>query len=75
MALNTFRYKDYAYSPKHNLEEVANTYNYLQQRHDLAVEKENLIQQQFAALDLNSAEDEWRANKMNELQTMIMMRQ
>ena len=71
MALNTFRYKDYAYSPKHNLEEVANTYNYLQQRHDLAVEKENLIQQQFAALDLNSAEDEWRANKMNELQTMI----
>lgn len=71
MALNTFRYKDYAYSPKHNLEEVANTYNYLQQRHDSAVEKENLIQQQFAALDLNSAEDEWRANKMNELQTMI----
>ena len=71
MALNTFRYKDYAYSPKHNLEEIANTYNYLQQRHDLAVEKENLLQQQFAALDLNSAEDEWRANKMNEIQTMI----
>lgn len=22
MALNTFRYKDYAYSPKHNLEEL-----------------------------------------------------
>lgn len=42
MALNTFRYKDYAYSPKHNLEEVANTYNYLQQRHDLAVEKKIL---------------------------------
>lgn len=71
MALNTFRYKDYAYTPKHNLEEVAKTYDYLQQRHDLAIEKENLIQQKFAELDLNSAEDEWRANKMNELQTMI----
>lgn len=71
MALNTFRYKDYAYTPKHNLEEVAKTYDYLQQRHDLAIEKENLIQQKFAELDLNSAEDEWRANKINELQTMI----
>lgn len=71
MALNTFRYKDYAYTPKHNLEEVAKTYDYLQQRHNLAIEKENLIQQKFAELDLNSAEDEWRANKMNELQTMI----
>lgn len=71
MVLNTFRYKDYAYTPKHNLEEVAKTYDYLQQRHDLAIEKENLIQQKFAELDLNSAEDEWRANKMNELQTMI----
>lgn len=71
MALNTFRYKDYAYTPKHNLEEVAKTYDYLQQRHDLAIEKENLIQQKFAELDLNSAEDEWRANKMNKLQTMI----
>lgn len=71
MALNTFRYKDYAYTPKHNLEEVAKTYDYLQQRHDLAIEKENLIQQKFAELDLNSVEDEWRANKMNELQTMI----
>lgn len=71
MALNTFKYKDYAYTPKHNLEEVAKTYDYLQQRHDLAIEKENLIQQKFAELDLNSAEDEWRANKMNELQTMI----
>lgn len=58
-------------TPRYDLGEVIKTYDYLQQRHDAAVSQENAIQQQFAELDLNSAEDEWKAAKLNQLQSMI----
>lgn len=58
-------------TPQYNLDELAKTYDYLQQRHDTAVAQENAIQQKFAELDLNSAEDSWRASKLNELQDKL----
>lgn len=54
-----------------NLEILANTYNTLETGHKEAVAQASKIKQDLAILDLNAAEDEWRANKINEVETIL----
>lgn len=71
MAFNTFKYTDYTYTPKHNLEQIASTYDYLQQRHDAAVTQESALKKAIGDLQLNAEEDEFKQQLLNSTKAAI----
>ena len=42
MPFGSFKTVDYTYVPKHNLEVIGQTYDYLQNRHDVAVARKRI---------------------------------
>ena len=71
MAFNTYKYTNYEYAPEHDLEQLATTYNYLQQRHDSAVAQESAIKQAIGQLDLNAAEDIFKQKLVDETNNIV----
>lgn len=54
-----------------DLSVLQNTYNTLEQGHKDAIIASSELKKQLALLDLNNAEDEWRARKVNEVQSIL----
>lgn len=71
MPLGSFKTVDYTYVPKHNLEVIGQTYDYLQNRHDVAVAQESELKKQIGQLELNAQEDEFKQLLVNNVQSKI----
>lgn len=71
MAFNTFKYTNYKYAPEHDLEQLSQTYNYLQQRHDAAVAQESALKKAIGDLQLNAEEDEFKQQLLNSTKAAI----
>lgn len=71
MAFNTFKYTNYKYAPEHDLEQLSQTYNYLQQRHDAAVTQESALKKAIGDLQLNAEEDEFKQQLLNSTKAVI----
>lgn len=67
----SFKTIDYTYVPKHNLEVIGQTYDYLQNRHDVAVAQESELKKQIGQLELNAQEDEFKQLLVNNVQSKI----
>lgn len=71
MSFRSFKTIDYTYVPKHNLEVIGQTYDYLQNRHDVAVAQESELKKQIGQLELNAQEDEFKQLLVNNVQSKI----
>lgn len=71
MPFGSFKSIDYNYVPKHNLEVIGQTYDYLQQRHDAAVAQESALKKQIGELELNAQEDEFKQMLVNSIESKI----
>lgn len=71
MPFGSFKSIDYNYVPKHNLEVIGQTYDYLQQRHDAAVAQESALKKQIGELELNAQEDEFKQMLVNNIESKI----
>lgn len=71
MPFGSFKTVDYTYVPKHNLEVIGQTYDYLQNRHDIAVAQESELKKQIGQLELNAQEDEFKQLLVNNVQSKI----
>ena len=71
MPFGSFKSIDYNYVPKHNLEVIGQTYDYLQQRHDAAVAQESALKKQIGELELNAQEDEFKQTLINSIENKI----
>lgn len=71
MSFGSFKTVDYTYVPKHNLEVIGQTYDYLQNRHDVAVAQESELKKQIGQLELNAQEDEFKQLLVNNVQSKI----
>lgn len=71
MPFGSFKTIDYTYVPKHNLEVIGQTYDYLQNRHDVAVAQESELKKQIGQLELNAQEDEFKQLLVNNVQSKI----
>lgn len=71
MPFGSFKTVDYTYVPKHNLKVIGQTYDYLQNRHDVAVAQENELKKQIGQLELNAQEDEFKQLLVNNVQSKI----
>lgn len=71
MLFGSFKTIDYTYVPKHNLQVIGQTYDYLQNRHDVAVAQESELKKQIGQLELNAQEDEFKQLLVNNVQSKI----
>lgn len=71
MPFGSFKTVDYTYVPKHNLQVIGQTYDYLQNRHDVAVAQESELKKQIGQLELNAQEDEFKQLLVNNVQSKI----
>lgn len=71
MPFGSFKIIDYTYVPKHNLKVIGQTYDYLQNRHDVAVAQESELKKQIGQLELNAQEDEFKQLLVNNVQSKI----
>lgn len=71
MPFGNFKTIDYTYVPKHNLQVIGQTYDYLQNRHDVAVAQESELKKQIGQLELNAQEDEFKQLLVNNVQSKI----
>ena len=71
MPFGSFKIVDYTYVPKHNLQVIGQTYDYLQNRHDVAVAQESELKKQIGQLELNAQEDEFKQLLVNNVQSKI----
>lgn len=71
MPFGSFKTVDYIYVPKHNLQIIGQTYDYLQNRHDVAVAQESELKKQIGQLELNAQEDEFKQLLVNNVQSKI----
>lgn len=71
MPFGSFKTIDYTYVPKHNLQVIGQTYDYLQNRHDVAVAQESELKKQIGQLELNAQEDEFKQLLVNNVQSKI----
>lgn len=71
MPFGNFKTVDYTYVPKHNLQVIGQTYDYLQNRHDVAVAQESELKKQIGQLELNAQEDEFKQLLVNNVQSKI----
>lgn len=71
MPFGSFKTVDYIYVPKHNLQIIGQTYDYLQNRHDVAVAQESELKKQIGQLELNAQEDKFKQLLVNNVQSKI----
>ena len=71
MPFGSFKTVDYTYVPKHNLQVIGQTYDYLQNRHDVAVAQESELKKQIGQLELNAQEDEFKQMLVNNIESKI----
>lgn len=66
-----FNYINTEYVPTVDLNTLRNTFNTLEQGHKEAIKTASNLQAEMAKLDLNEAENEWRQQKISEIQQTI----
>lgn len=69
--MKEFNYINKQYIPPVDLTTLNNTFNTLEQGHKEAIKSASELQTAMANLDLNEAENEWRQQKINEIQKTI----
>lgn len=66
-----FNYINTEYVPTIDLNTLGNTFNTLEQGHKEAIKTASNLQAEMAKLELNEAENEWRQQKISEIQQTI----
>lgn len=66
-----FNYINTEYVPTVDLNTLGNTFNTLEQGHKEAIKTVSNLQAEMAKLDLNEAENEWRQQKISEIQQLV----
>jgi hypothetical protein len=66
-----FNYINTEYVPTVDLNTLGNTFNTLEQGHKEAIKTASNLQAEMAKLDLNEAENEWRQQKISEIQQVV----
>lgn len=66
-----FNYINTEYVPTVDLNTLGNTFNTLEQGHKEAIKTASNLQAEMAKLELNEAENEWRQQKISEIQQLI----
>jgi hypothetical protein len=66
-----FNYINTEYVPTVDLNTLGNTFNTLEQGHKEAIKTASNLQAEIAKLELNEAENEWRQQKISEIQQTI----
>lgn len=66
-----FNYINTEYVPTVDLNILGNTFNTLKQGHKEAIKTASNLQAEMAKLDLNEAENEWRQQKISEIQQVV----
>ena len=69
--MKSFNYINAEYVPTVDLNTLGNTFNTLEQGHKEAIKTASNLQTEMAKLDLNEAENEWRQQKISEIQQTI----
>lgn len=66
-----FNYINTEYVPIVDLNTLGNTFNTLEQGHKEAIKTASNLQAEMAKLELNEAENEWRQQKISEIQQLV----
>ena len=66
-----FNYINTEYVPTVDLNTLGNTFNTLEQGHKEAIKTTSNLQAEMAKLELNEAENEWRQQKISEIQQLV----
>lgn len=66
-----FNYINAEYVPTVDLNTLGNTFNTLEQGHKEAIKTASNLQAEMAKLNLNEAENEWRQQKISEIQQLV----
>lgn len=66
-----FNYINTEYVPTVDLNTLGNTFNTLEQGHKEAIKTASNLQAEMAKLNLNEAENEWRQQKISEIQQLV----
>lgn len=66
-----FNYINTEYVPTVDLNTLGNTFNTLEQGHKEAIKTASNLQAEMAKLELNEAENEWRQQKISEIQQLV----
>lgn len=69
--MKSFNYINTEYVPTVDLNTLGNTFNTLEQGHKEAIKTASNLQAEMAKLNLNEAENEWRQQKISEIQQTI----
>lgn len=69
--MKSFNYINTEYVPTVDLNTLGNTFNTLEQGHKEAIKTASNLQAEMAKLDLNEAENEWRQQKISEIQQLV----
>lgn len=69
--MKSFNYINTEYVPTVDLNTLGNTFNTLEQGHKEAIKTVSNLQAEMAKLELNEAENEWRQQKISEIQQTI----
>lgn len=69
--MKSFNYINTEYVPTVDLNTLGNTFNTLEQGHKEAIKTASNLQAEMAKLELNEAENEWRQQKISEIQQTI----
>ena len=69
--MKTFNYINTEYVPTVDLNTLGNTFNTLEQGHKETIKTASNLQAEMAKLDLNEAENEWRQQKISEIQQVV----
>lgn len=69
--MKSFKYINTEYVPIVDLNTLGNTFNTLEQGHKEAIKTASNLQAEMAKLNLNEAENEWRQQKISEIQQVV----
>lgn len=69
--MKSFNYINTEYVPTVDLNTLGNTFNTLEQGHKEAIKTASNLQAEMAKLNLNEAENEWRQQKISEIQQLV----
>lgn len=69
--MKDFNYINTEYVPTVDLNTLGNTFNTLEQGHKEAIKTASNLQAEMAKLELNEAENEWRQQKISEIQQLV----
>lgn len=69
--MKSFNYINTEYVPTVDLNTLGNTFNTLEQGHKEAIKTASNLQAEMAKLNLNEAENEWKQQKISEIQQLV----